>query len=94
MEASAATTERPGMTTAVDEQQPEVAERALPDLTAQDRCDRCRAQAYVRIVLFSGLDLLFCAHHFAKHEGVLDHYTLRVKDQRDLLDTSVRDGVE
>jgi hypothetical protein len=31
-------------------------------LTASDRCDRCGAQARVRVVLGAG-DLLFCAHH-------------------------------
>ena len=31
-------------------------------LTAADRCDRCGAQAYVRVTLTSG-ELLFCAHH-------------------------------
>ena len=33
-----------------------------PTLTAADRCDRCGAQAFVRVVLSSG-DLLFCGHH-------------------------------
>jgi hypothetical protein len=28
-------------------------------LTAMDRCDRCGAQAYVRVLLPSGLELLF-----------------------------------
>jgi len=36
-------------------------------LTATDRCDRCGAQAYVRVVL-SKSDLLFCAHHGRQHE--------------------------
>ena len=38
-----------------------VADRTL---TAVDRCDRCGAQAYVRVVLgASGGELLFCGHH-------------------------------
>ena len=38
-----------------------VADRTL---TTVDRCDRCGAQAYVRVVLgASGGELLFCAHH-------------------------------
>ena len=38
-----------------------VADRTL---TTADRCDRCGAQAYVRVVLgASGGELLFCAHH-------------------------------
>jgi hypothetical protein len=35
---------------------------AAPTLTAADRCDRCGAQAFVRVVLVSG-ELLFCGHH-------------------------------
>ena len=38
-----------------------VADRTL---TTVDRCDRCGAQAYVRVVLgASGGELLFCGHH-------------------------------
>ena len=41
-------------------------------LDATQRCDRCGAQA---VVLVSSLDwpadLLFCAHHFAKHYAKL-----------------------
>lgn len=35
------------------------------------RCDSCGAQAYVRAILFSGLDLLFCGHHGHAVEDVL-----------------------
>lgn len=40
-------------------------------LTAQDRCDRCGAQAYLRVELVSGSELLFCAHHAREHEQAL-----------------------
>ena len=40
-------------------------------LTAADRCDRCGAQAYLRVVLLSGGELLFCAHHGRKYEEKL-----------------------
>ncbi len=41
-------------------------------LTGADRCDRCRGQAYVRAVLPSGFELLFCGHHWTQHMvGVL-----------------------
>jgi len=40
-----------------------------PGLTAFDRCDRCGAQAYVRVALND--DLLFCAHHSAEYEPAL-----------------------
>jgi hypothetical protein len=39
-------------------------------LTAADRCDRCGAQAFVRVVLASG-DLLFCGHHAKAYEDKL-----------------------
>ncbi|MCW2776378.1 MAG: hypothetical protein JWN17_103 [Frankiales bacterium] len=41
-----------------------------PTLTAADRCDRCGAQAFVRVLLASG-DLLFCAHHAKAYEDKL-----------------------
>jgi hypothetical protein len=34
-------------------------------LDATDRCDRCQAQAYVKVIGQAG-DLLFCAHHYNK----------------------------
>lgn len=40
-------------------------------LTAADRCDRCGAQAYVRVLLNSGGELLFCAHHARVNEDKL-----------------------
>jgi hypothetical protein len=33
---------------------------------AEDRCDRCCAPAHVYVVLPTGLDLVFCAHHARK----------------------------
>ncbi len=34
-------------------------------LDATDRCDRCAAQAYVKVIGLSG-ELLFCSHHYNK----------------------------
>lgn len=43
-----------------------------PELTTLDRCDRCGAQAYVRVVLeSSGGELLFCGHHARAVEATL-----------------------
>lgn len=39
-------------------------------LTASDRCDRCGAQARVRVVLATG-DLVFCAHHAKAYDEKL-----------------------
>lgn len=54
-------------------------------LTAADRCDRCGAQAYVRATLESGLDLLFCAHHFHENEARLREVAVRIHDESDRL---------
>jgi hypothetical protein len=35
-------------------------------LDATDRCDRCSAQAYVKVIGKNGSDLLFCGHHYNK----------------------------
>ena len=42
-----------------------------PTLTSVDRCDRCGAQAYLRVFLRSGGELLFCAHHGREHSPAL-----------------------
>lgn len=34
-------------------------------LDATDRCDRCQAQAYIKVIGKSG-ELLFCSHHYNK----------------------------
>jgi hypothetical protein len=45
---------------------------ASPELNTMDRCDRCGAQAYVRVVLeTSGGELLFCGHHARAVESSL-----------------------
>ena len=53
---------------------------AVP-LTAADRCDRCGAQAYVRVVLPSGSELLFCAHHGREHSEALSKVHAAVHDE-------------
>lgn len=44
---------------------------APASLTAADRCDRCGARAYVRVLLPGGGELLFCAHHGRTHASAL-----------------------
>lgn len=49
-----------------------------------ERCDRCCAAAVVHVVVRSGLDLAFCAHHARKHQLELDRSgALVVADGRD-----------
>ncbi len=54
-------------------------------LTAADRCDRCGAQAYLRVELVSGGELLFCAHHAREHEGKLRQIAANIQDETDRL---------
>ena len=56
----------------------------LPTLTAADRCDRCGAQARVRVVLVTG-DLLFCAHHAKAYEDKLRATAVEYLDETALL---------
>jgi hypothetical protein len=50
-------------------------------LTTLDRCDRCGAQAYLRIKLAGGGELLFCAHHSRKHEQQIRAIAVTVHDE-------------
>jgi hypothetical protein len=50
-------------------------------LAVTDRCDRCGAQAYVRATLESGLDLLFCAHHWRDNESRLRAVGAQIHDE-------------
>jgi len=69
---------RPPVTTAV----------ASNPLTASDRCDRCGAQAYLRVHLASGSELLFCAHHAREHGEKLRTIAVNVHDETGkLIDT-------
>ena len=50
-------------------------------LSAADRSDRCGAQAYVRVTLASGFELLFCAHHSKEHADKLKQVALKIQDE-------------
>ena len=63
---------RPNVTTAVAPTTP---------LTAVDRCDRCGAQAYLRVELAGGGELLFCAHHGREHGDRLREIAVSVHDE-------------
>ncbi|MDP9443701.1 MAG: hypothetical protein M3P83_04865 [Actinomycetota bacterium] len=57
-----------------------------PALTAADRCDRCGAQAYLRIELSSGGELLFCGHHGREHAEKLRRVATAIHDETGRLD--------
>jgi len=50
-------------------------------LTNSDRCDRCRAQAYVRFEFEHGLELLFCNHHATEHGVKIRKIAISVQDE-------------
>jgi hypothetical protein len=52
-----------------------------PQFTALDRCDRCGAQAYVRVELTNGGELLFCAHHAREHAEKLQIVAASIQDE-------------
>jgi hypothetical protein len=54
---------------------------ATSPLTASDRCDRCGAQAYLRVHLATGGELLFCAHHAREHGDKLREIAVNVHDE-------------
>jgi len=49
-------------------------------LSAADRCDRCGAQAYVKVTMPTG-ELLFCAHHGKEHSDKLKQVALEIHDE-------------
>lgn len=60
-------------------------------LTLQDRCDRCNAQAFVKITGNSG-ELLFCGHHYNKaidnavgYDNMMK-FAVTIIDERDRID--------
>ena len=54
-------------------------------LTAVDRCDRCGARAYLRVLLPNGLELLFCAHHGRQHASALTKIAVEIHDETERL---------
>ena len=50
-------------------------------LSAADRCDRCGAQAYLRVELQTGGELHFCAHHAREHGEKLREIAVAVQDE-------------
>lgn len=58
----------------------------MDTLVSTDRCDRCGAQAYVRLVNLTGLQLDFCAHHYNEYGEALNskNFTISI-DNTDIL---------
>jgi hypothetical protein len=75
-----AVTEEGGAMTATDEA-PLIGDAEA--LTVADRCDRCGAQARVRVTLTSMLELLFCGNHYHRAQEAIEPLTLTVRDERE-----------
>ena len=54
------------------------------ELNANDRCDICGAQAYVRVKLATG-ELQFCAHHANENRAKLEPVALEWQDETEKL---------
>lgn len=57
-------------------------------LALNDRCDRCGAQAFVVAHHEIYAPLMFCGHHFNKHEAGLVGSGFQVQDERDKINKS------
>lgn len=64
-------------------------EEQLWILDATDRCDRCSAQAYIKVIGNSG-DLLFCSHHYNKVVDNLEGYEKIMKFMVQIIDERKR----
>ena len=53
---------------------------AVP-MNALHRCDRCGAQAYVRVVLHTRQELLFCGQHYRQHAPALAKVAAGIQDE-------------
>jgi hypothetical protein len=60
---------------------------ATKPLSGHDLCDRCGAQAYVRVVLPGAGELLFCAHHGREHADALAKVAVEIQDESGRLST-------
>lgn len=54
------------------------------ELTAQDRCDSCSAQAKVVFKFLNG-ELMFCGHHANKNKTVLLEKSIEVWDPEKII---------
>jgi hypothetical protein len=56
---------------------------ATDGLKVTDRCDRCSAQALVRVEIANGgLELLFCGHHYSEKQDALASVAVVTHDLR------------
>lgn len=63
-------------------------------LAGADRCDRCGARAYVRVLLPRGGELLFCAHHGRAHTPALKAADAKIQDESGMLVDTAGTGAD
>lgn len=49
-------------------------------MNKSDRCDRCSAQAFYKVVFTTGGELDFCKHHFDKHKDKFGPNVFAIED--------------
>jgi len=54
-------------------------------LTANDRCDKCGAQAYVLVLFPEDMALTFCNHHWHENSARLVELAIDIIDETDKL---------
>ncbi len=81
MSARESWTERRAQRQERDEATPSKAPGLTRPMGAVHRCDRCGAQAYVRVLLPSRRALLFCAHHYRQHAPALAEVAVEIQDE-------------
>jgi ssDNA-binding Zn-finger/Zn-ribbon topoisomerase 1 len=67
-----------------NEESVEISETTDRSLNANDRCDACGAQAYIRVGLSTG-ELLFCSHHGNANKAKLEPIAKFWHDESDKL---------
>ncbi len=54
---------------------------AVIELTANDRCIGCGAQAYVKAETLTLGEFLFCLHHWTKNKDKIEPLSMHVQDE-------------
>lgn len=67
---------------------PQTAAPKTRTMNAADRCDSCGAQAYASATFKRG-ELLFCGHHFTRHEAKIAETSVSTLDERSFLVSKV-----
>jgi len=81
MSARESWTKRRAQRQAPQEASPSEAPAPTGPMNAMHRCDSCGARAWVRVLLRSRHDLLFCAHHYRQNAPALALVAVVIQDE-------------